>query len=79
MTNLNTPVAIGRYLGVMVLLFEDVEEGWVPAMFPDNEHPGRSRKKQKPLTYTGKGPDTWRGFLWANQVEIVARLPVVTE
>lgn len=61
-------IGIAYYLGTPILVTLDYSNGWVEGVFPDRENPGRAHKRQKPYTYTGRGPDAWRGRFWRAQV-----------
>lgn len=58
-------VTIAFYLGVPVLIVEDHGDGWVTALWPDKENPGRSHKKPKPFTY--RKLEWWK--FWKEQLE----------
>jgi hypothetical protein len=56
---------IAYYLGVPVLIVEDHHNGWVTALWPDKENPGRSHKKPKPFTY--RKLEWWK--FWKDQLK----------
>lgn len=71
----SVPRAVGRYLGMFVMLYGETGDGWIEARSPDREQPGRSHGKERPLTFAGDGPDSWSGRLWRDQVEVLMEIP----
>lgn len=57
---------VGHYLGVPVIVTDSDDSGWLTALWPDNEHPGK-----RPYSY--RNGEQWK--LWHSQVRPTIELP----
>lgn len=63
---------LGTYLGIPVLIVEDLGDGWVICVCPDQENPKKRRGKTLPFTYN-KG-EAYKH--WSEQITVTHQFPV---